>query len=149
MCIVSSWEDSETDDLRDSIERSWQVKHMAEGTTLSLENGTELKCRLLVDCTGHYTELVERDGVHNPGVQIAYGAEVEVKGLCASLYVCLFITLCSFSARSHFSSASVCSYSMPVFTFCLSNTFYVFCVLCLCRLCGLCICFLCIIGRFR
>lgn len=57
-----------------------QVKHMAEGSTLCLESGTEVKCQLLVDCSGHYSELVEKDGPHNPGVQIAYGAEVEVKG---------------------------------------------------------------------
>nr|ATD53302.1 lycopene beta-cyclase [Ishige okamurae] len=55
------------------------VKHTAEGSTVELENGMKLSCRLLVDCSGHYSELVERDGVNNPGVQIAYGAEVEVK----------------------------------------------------------------------
>nr|ATD53303.1 lycopene beta-cyclase [Dictyopteris undulata] len=55
------------------------VKHASEGTTVCLDDGVELRCRLLLDCTGHYSELVEKDGVHNPGVQIAYGAEVEVK----------------------------------------------------------------------
>lgn len=57
------------------------MKHTAEGSTVTLENGTPLKCRLIVDCSGHYSELVEKDGPHNPGVQIAYGAEVEVKGM--------------------------------------------------------------------
>lgn len=57
-----------------------QLKHTAEGSTVSLEDGTSLTCRLILDCSGHYSELVEKDGPHNPGVQIAYGAEVEVKG---------------------------------------------------------------------
>lgn len=47
---------------------------------MCLESGQQIDCRLLVDCSGHYSELVERVGEHNPGVQIAYGAEVEVKG---------------------------------------------------------------------
>lgn len=56
------------------------MEHTPEGSSFRLEDGKEVRCRLLVDCSGHYTELVERDGEHNPGVQIAYGAEVEVKG---------------------------------------------------------------------
>ncbi len=47
---------------------------------MCLDNGQRIDCRLLVDCSGHYSELVERVGEHNPGVQIAYGVEVEVKG---------------------------------------------------------------------
>ena len=58
------------------------MEHSAEGTSVCLENGQRIDCRLLVDCSGHYSELVERVGEHNPGVQIAYGAEVEVKGEC-------------------------------------------------------------------
>nr|ATD53295.1 lycopene beta-cyclase [Petalonia fascia] len=55
------------------------MEHSAEGTSVCLEDGQKIDCRLLVDCSGHYSELVERVGDHNPGVQIAYGAEVEVK----------------------------------------------------------------------
>lgn len=57
-----------------------QVEHFTEGTSLRLDDGERIDCRLLVDCTGHGSELVERSGVDNPGVQIAYGAEVEVIG---------------------------------------------------------------------
>eukprot|EP00752_Nemacystus_decipiens_P009155 g8177.t2 len=55
------------------------LEHSPEGTSVCLESGQRIDCRLLVDCSGHYSELVERVGEHNPGVQIAYGAEVEVK----------------------------------------------------------------------
>nr|ATD53300.1 lycopene beta-cyclase [Sargassum vachellianum] len=54
------------------------VEHFTEGTSLRLDDGERIDCRLLVDCSGHRSELVERSGVDNPGVQIAYGAEVEV-----------------------------------------------------------------------
>nr|ATD53301.1 lycopene beta-cyclase [Sargassum thunbergii] len=54
------------------------VEHSTEGTSLRLDDGERIDCRLLVDCSGHRSELVERSGVDNPGVQIAYGAEVEV-----------------------------------------------------------------------
>ena len=47
---------------------------------MCLEDGQQINCRLVVDSSGHFSELVERVGEHNPGVQIAYGAEVEVKG---------------------------------------------------------------------
>lgn len=57
-----------------------QVEHSTEGTSLRLDDGERIDCRLLVDCSGHKSELVERSGVDNPGVQIAYGAEVEVLG---------------------------------------------------------------------
>lgn len=57
-----------------------QVEHFPEGTSLRLDDGERIDCRLLVDCSGHRSELVERSGVDNPGVQIAYGAEVEVIG---------------------------------------------------------------------
>ena len=57
-----------------------QIEHFPEGTSLRLDEGERIKCRLLVDCSGHKSELVERSGVDNPGVQIAYGVEVEVKG---------------------------------------------------------------------
>ncbi|CAM9885386.1 unnamed protein product [Pylaiella littoralis] len=56
------------------------LEHSAEGTSVCLDDGQQINCRLLVDCSGHHSELVERVGEHNPGVQIAYGAEVEVKG---------------------------------------------------------------------
>nr|ATD53299.1 lycopene beta-cyclase [Undaria pinnatifida] len=55
------------------------VEHSAEGTTMCLDDGKLINCRLVVDSSGHFSELVERVGEHNPGVQIAYGAEVEVK----------------------------------------------------------------------
>ncbi|CAB1100630.1 unnamed protein product [Ectocarpus sp. CCAP 1310/34] len=55
------------------------LEHSADGTSVRLDDGQQIDCRILVDCSGHYSELVERVGEHNPGVQIAYGAEVEVK----------------------------------------------------------------------
>lgn len=57
-----------------------KVEHFPEGSSVCLDNGKRVECRLLVDCSGHHSELVEKVGEHNPGVQIAYGAEVEVKG---------------------------------------------------------------------
>jgi hypothetical protein len=34
--------------------------------------------RMIVDCAGYSSQLVELDGVHDPGVQVAYGIEAEV-----------------------------------------------------------------------
>lgn len=32
---------------------------------------------MVVDCAGYSSQLVELDGVHDPGVQVAYGIEAE------------------------------------------------------------------------
>lgn len=53
------------------------VQHSAQGSTLRCEDGTRVKTRMVVDCAGYSSQLVELDGVHDPGVQVAYGIEAE------------------------------------------------------------------------
>ncbi|CAM9625243.1 unnamed protein product [Discosporangium mesarthrocarpum] len=57
-----------------------KITHHEDSTSLVLEDGRKIECRILVDCTGHESKMIERDGPHNPGVQIAYGIECEVEG---------------------------------------------------------------------
>ncbi|CAM9854506.1 unnamed protein product [Chrysoparadoxa australica] len=55
------------------------VEHHDTGSNLKLEDGTSLGARMVVDCSGHESKLIERQGPHDPGFQIAYGIECEVK----------------------------------------------------------------------
>ncbi|CEM06650.1 unnamed protein product [Vitrella brassicaformis CCMP3155] len=55
------------------------VRHDDTGSSVRLQDGrsTELRTKLIVDCTGHESKLIERDGRHDPGFQIAYGIMCE------------------------------------------------------------------------
>jgi lycopene beta-cyclase len=55
------------------------VVHGDSSSSLTTESGMKLKAKLIVDCTGHETGLIERQGPHDPGFQIAYGIECEVE----------------------------------------------------------------------
>ncbi len=46
------------------------VTHSKEGTQLRCDDGSQVKARLLMDCSGYESTLVKLDGVHNPGVQV-------------------------------------------------------------------------------
>lgn len=46
------------------------VVHGKEGSQLRLSDGSHINTRLLLDCSGYQSTLVELDGVHNPGVQV-------------------------------------------------------------------------------
>lgn len=46
------------------------VVHSKEGSQLRLQDGTQVKTRFLLDCSGYQSTLVKLDGVHNPGVQV-------------------------------------------------------------------------------
>jgi len=46
------------------------VVHGKEGSQLRLSDGSQIKTRLLLDCSGYQSTLVKLDGVHNPGVQV-------------------------------------------------------------------------------
>lgn len=51
--------------------------HSKEGSIFRGADGSQVKTRLLLDCSGYQSKLVELDGLHNPGVQVAYGIECE------------------------------------------------------------------------
>lgn len=53
------------------------VQHSAQGSSFQCEDGTRVTARMVVDCAGYSSQLVELDGVHDPGVQVAYGIEAE------------------------------------------------------------------------
>ena len=58
------------------------LAHDAEGSTLALEDGTSIRCKAVVDCTGAESRLIRREAVGDfppLGFQIAYGMEVEVE----------------------------------------------------------------------
>ncbi|KAG5177810.1 lycopene beta cyclase chloroplast precursor [Tribonema minus] len=55
------------------------VQHTATGSTFKLDTGDVVTARMILDCSGHNTKLVERQGPHDPGFQIAYGMECDVK----------------------------------------------------------------------
>lgn len=46
------------------------VVHSKDGSQLRLSDGSQINTRLLLDCSGYQSTLVELDGVHNPGVQV-------------------------------------------------------------------------------
>lgn len=50
-----------------------QLVHDAEGTTVRLEAGGEVRARLVVDATGHAARFIERDRTVRPALQMAYG----------------------------------------------------------------------------
>ncbi len=53
------------------------VQHTAQGSVLTCADGTRVQARMIVDCAGYASQLVELDGAHDPGVQVAYGIEAE------------------------------------------------------------------------
>lgn len=60
--------------------------HDSKGTTLQLQSGSELRCTVVVDCTGAESKLTTRLGrdeedIPPPGFQVAYGIECLVKSL--------------------------------------------------------------------
>jgi flavin-dependent dehydrogenase len=72
------------------------VQHGPDSSTFQLlgqsgaaAEGVTVEARLIVDCSGHKSEVVERDGVHDPGYQIAYGIECEVEGASLLLQCCI------------------------------------------------------------
>ena len=64
------------------------VQHSPEGSEFALADGTAVRAKLIVDCSGHRSPLVQRDGVHDPGYQIAYGIECEVAGVYSWHLIC-------------------------------------------------------------
>jgi lycopene beta-cyclase len=69
-------------------EPSGSLVHDAEGTTIKLRDEKDrevaVRSKLLIDCTGHETQLVLRESIslevsHSPGFQIAYGCLVDVE----------------------------------------------------------------------
>lgn len=74
------------------------VVHGEEGSQLRLSDGTRINTRLLLDCSGYQSTLVELDGVHNPGVQVSMtgregegteGKELETDGGSWVCFPCL------------------------------------------------------------
>ncbi len=54
-----------------------ELGHDAEGSTVKLETGGEVKARLVVDCSGHSTRLLARRRDERPALQMAYGLFLE------------------------------------------------------------------------
>jgi hypothetical protein len=46
------------------------VVHDEEGSLLRLDDGTRVRARFLLDCSGYQSRLVTLDGTHDPGVQV-------------------------------------------------------------------------------
>jgi len=53
--------------------------HEKSMTSVKLDDGSELKTRLVVDCTGHSKAFVEYEQGREPGVQAAYGIECDIE----------------------------------------------------------------------
>jgi len=62
----------------DAVDRAG-VEHREKDSVVTTRGGDQIVAKLVVDCTGHETGLIERDGPHDPGFQIAYGVTLEVK----------------------------------------------------------------------
>ena len=60
------------------------VTHDGRGSSFNLSDGAAVQTKLLVDCSGHKSQLVQRDGTHDPAYQIAYGIECEIAGEATS-----------------------------------------------------------------
>lgn len=59
--------------------------HDENGSTIKLSNGSVVKAKLIVDCTGHESTLITKNpediGKVEAGYQIAYGMTVNVEHL--------------------------------------------------------------------
>lgn len=53
------------------------VTHTATGSSFKCADGSQVKTKMLLDCSGFESKLVQLDGRHDPGVQVAYGIECE------------------------------------------------------------------------
>lgn len=68
-------------------EPAGSITHDATGTTIQLETSDKkpltIRTKIIVDCTGHETKLLVKDGIPSinlkPGYQIAYGAVVDIE----------------------------------------------------------------------
>ncbi|KAL0389975.1 UNVERIFIED_CONTAM: Capsanthin/capsorubin synthase, chromoplastic [Sesamum calycinum] len=56
----------------------WEVEHEEFESSITCDDGTELKASLIVDASGFRSSFVEYDKPRNPGYQIAHGILAEV-----------------------------------------------------------------------
>ncbi|KAH6789771.1 lycopene cyclase [Perilla frutescens var. frutescens] len=56
----------------------WEVNHEEFESSISCDDGTELKASLIVDASGFTSSFIEYDKARNPGYQIAHGILAEV-----------------------------------------------------------------------